>query len=55
MKLTSKQLMEKYDRTRVTIYNWIDRGMPCEKVQIGLKEVYEFDSEEVDKWLKGDK
>ena len=50
--MTSKDLCKKYDKTIVTIYNWINKGLPHEKVMDGMKEVYRFDEKEVDEWLK---
>ena len=52
MELTTKQLIKKYDKTRQTIYNWIEKGMPYDKIQDGLKKVYRFNEQEVEEWLK---
>lgn len=49
--MTSKDLCIKYDKTIVTIYRWIEKGMPHKKVRNGLRDTYEFDEKEVDEWL----
>jgi len=51
-KLTTKDLMLKYNKTIGTIYNWIKAGLPYEKVNEGRRIVYRFDETIVKEWLK---
>lgn len=48
-------LAKMYNRTRVTIYNWINAGLPRKKVMDGLREVYRFNKEEVEEWIQSQK
>lgn len=50
-KLTTKDLMVKYDKTTVTIYNWVKAGLPHKMIQDGRKTIYQFDEKEVEQWI----
>ena len=50
--LTTKDLMKKYDKTIITIYNWIEKGLPHIKEKNGLREIYKFNPQEVEKWIQ---
>ena len=53
--LTTRDLLRKYDKSTVTIYNWIAAGLPHKKGKDGMKEIYLFNEAEVDAWLNKDK
>lgn len=46
-----EDLTKMHNRTRVTIYNWINAGMPYKREREGLKLTYRFNKEEVETWL----
>lgn len=48
--LTVNDLIKKYSVSKATIYNWIKRGMPYQKVGGKLTR---FDEKEVDSWVLG--
>jgi excisionase family DNA binding protein len=47
MLLKTKEIMDKLNVSRHTIYNYIDKGMPVKKIGITLR----FDYEEVIEWI----
>lgn len=51
--LATKDLMRIYNRTRMTIYNWIAAGLPHKTIKDGKRLVHRFDGAEVEKWLQG--
>jgi excisionase family DNA binding protein len=48
--LTVKDLVEKYQISQATVYNWMAKGMPFHKIGGKLTR---FDAKEVDNWVKG--
>lgn len=51
--MTTEQLMDHFNKSRQTIYNWVRRGCPAVKVRIKNQNAqrYEFDLPSVEAWL----
>jgi excisionase family DNA binding protein len=50
--LSSTEIAKIFNRTQLTVYRWVNAGLPHNKVGDGMKEVYRFNYEEVKEWLE---
>lgn len=48
--LNAYQLASKIGCSGMTIYNWVDKGLPHEVQKKGLRDVKKFNYEEVMQW-----
>lgn len=49
--MNAKQIARKLGVSTRTVYNWVERGMPCHRQPQGIKMVLMFNMEEVNAWL----
>lgn len=50
--LSAIELSERFEVTRQTVYNWVERGVPYYKTPKGVKMVLRFDLDEVEAWIE---
>lgn len=46
------QLASKLGVTHTTVYTWVDKGLPYERITVGKRVSMRFELDQVKQWLK---
>lgn len=49
--MNAREIAERFGVSKKTVYNWVERGLPCYRQPRGISLVLRFDADEVDRWL----